>query len=137
MRLTEHNSYITLSANKIGVQPQELESVWDNIVAIQKKETPELAETDPMFTNKVMNKFDSKLDLINIEKARNIIMTREESIRHGQSWIDSLAQGNYVKANEAFPQFVKASYNSLLDNKGKEFLTKFAEKLKNSDKHSK
>ena len=64
-------------------------------------------------------------------------MAREEITRHGQEWIDSIAQGNYVKANEAFPKLVKASYNSILDSKGKEFIAKFSEKLKNSNQQSK
>lgn len=136
-RLDEHNSYITIKAGKVGMSPSDLESVWDTAIAQQKSETPELPETDPMFTKKVMDLFDKKVDMIHVEKARNIIMAREDSVRHGQDWLDSLAQNNYVKANEVFPNFVKSSYNSLIDSKSKEFLAKFAEKLKNSNKQSK
>jgi hypothetical protein len=132
-RLDEHNSYITLRSHKDGISPNVLEGVWDSAVSEQKTETPNLPETDPSFTRKVMEKFDSKADMIHIEKARSIIMAREDTVRHGQSWLDSLAQGNYVKANEVFPQFVKSSYNSLIDSQSKEFLAKFSEKLKNSN----
>jgi hypothetical protein len=136
-RLQEHNSYITLKANEVGIAPADLETAWDSAVSTQKIESPELPETDPMFTRKVMDKFDKQVDMIHVEKARSIIMAREESVRHGQSWVDALAQGNYVKANEVFPNFVKSSYNSIVDSKSKEFLAKFAEKLKNSNQQSK
>jgi hypothetical protein len=136
-RLAEHNSYITLKAHKVGLAPGDLEGAWDNSISQQKLATPELPETDPMFTRKVMDLFDQKVDAIHIDKARSIVMAREETTRHGQEWIDSIAQGNYVKANEAFPKLVKASFNSLLDSKGKDFLAKFSEKLKNSNQQSK
>ena len=136
-RLDEHNSYITLKANEVGLTPSDLEGAWDNSVTQQKTETPQLPETDPTFTRKVMDKFDKKVDMIHVEKARSIVMSREETVRHGQSWLDSLAQNNYVKANEVFPQFVKSSYNSIIDVQSKEFLAKFAEKLKNSNQQSK
>jgi hypothetical protein len=133
-RLAEHNSYITIKASKLGLSPSDLESVWDTSVVQQKQETPEITETDPMFTRKVMDRFDQKVDMIHIEKARSIVMAREDTTRSGQDWINSIAENNYVKANEAFPKFVKASYESLLGSKSKEFLAKFAEKIKNSDK---
>jgi len=133
----DENAYITLKAHKLGLSPEVLESVWISSESQQKMETPELPEKDQAFTRKVMDRFDKRVDMIHIEQARSIIMAREESVRHGQDWIDSLAQGNYVKANEVFPNFVKASYNNLIDAKSKEFLTNFAEKIKNSDTQSK
>lgn len=133
-RLVEHNSYITIKASKLGLPASDLASVWDTSVAQQKQVTPELPETDPMFTRKVMDMFDKKVDMIHIEKARSIVMAREDTVRSGQDWIDSIAQNNYVKANEAFPKFVKASYESMLNSKSKEFLSKFSDKLKNSDR---
>jgi hypothetical protein len=133
-RLDEHNSYITMKAHETGLSPNDLETVWDTSVTKQKQMTPELPESDPMFTRKVMGMFDREVDMIHVDKARNIVMAREEAKRSGQDWIDALAQNNYVKANDIFPNFVKSSYNSLIDSHSKEFMAKFAEKLKNSGK---
>jgi hypothetical protein len=131
-RLDEHNSYITLKADEIGLKPNELEPAWDSAVTKQKAETPDLPDTDPMFTRKVMDKFDQQVNDYYIHKARSIVMARENATQSGQEWINSLAQGNYVRANEYFPKFTKAAYDSLIDSRSKEFLAKFAEKLKKS-----
>lgn len=134
--LSEHNSYITIKADEIGIPPRDLIPAWDAAISQQRIETPDLPESDPMFTRKVMDNFDKKVNQFHVEKARNIVMARENVLKHGQEWINSIAQNNYIKANEEFPRFAKAAYEGLIDSKSKEFLAKFAEKLKNSSSKS-
>jgi hypothetical protein len=136
MKINEGNSYITLKADEVGMKPSELEPAWNDAISQQKIETPELSDKDPMFTRKVMDKFDQRVNDFYIQKARSMVMARENAIQHGQEWLNSLAQSNYVRANEYFPKFTKAAYESLVNSKGKEFMAKFAEKLKKSSSES-
>lgn len=123
-------SYIISKAHETGLPEDDLASAWDSAMVAQKADSPELPESDPMFIRKVMNRFDDTVNMIHVDKARSIVMAREESLRNGQEWINALAQNNYVTASSHFPKFVKSSYESMIDSKSKEFLTKFSEKLR-------
>jgi hypothetical protein len=130
MDLKEHMSYILLKSRETGISPEDLESVWKDCESSQKKDTPGIHYTDPIFTSKVMDRFDNKVNMVHVDKARRITMAREEFKRAGQSWVDALAQGNYVAAKEHFPNVVKSSFESLVDSRSKEFIAKFSEKLR-------
>lgn len=128
--LKEHMSYILLKSQETGISPDVLETVWADCENKQKIDNPELPQIDPAFTSKVMSKFDDKVNMMNVEKARSMIMAREEAKRVGQKWIDSLAQNNYVQAKEEFPKFVKSAFESIVNSKSKEFIEKFSDKLR-------
>lgn len=125
------NSYITLKASKIGLDPSDLEPVWNDSTNYVRETYPTLSHKDPSFVSKVMDAFDKKVDTFYLEKARRLIMQKEQVKRHGQEWVNALAKGNYVMASEAFPKLVQSSLDGLIDVESKEFLKKFADKIKN------
>jgi len=126
-----------MKAHETGIPADDLEVAWNGAISQQKTMTPELPETDPSFTRKVMDRFDNQVNMIHVDKARSIVMARESAIQNGQEWINALAQNNYVKASEHFPKFVNSSFESLVDSKSKEFMNKFSEKLRKSSSESK
>lgn len=130
-------SYIIMKAHETGIPADDLEVAWNSSMSQQKSQTPEIPESDPMFTKKVMDRFDNQVNMIHVDKARSIVMAREAAVQNGQEWINALAQNNYVKASEHFPKFVNSSYESLVNSHSKEFMNKFSEKLRKNSSESK
>lgn len=128
------NAFIISQSQETGVPVDTLNSLWERCEQIVHNTDKELQTTDPKFTTEVMKLFKEEIKLLDIHKAKEIVMAREEFTRHGQDWLNALATQNYVAAQGSFPKIMDAKVRSMINTKKEDVLKRFAEKIKEQNK---
>lgn len=92
-------------SGKTGLPVAQLEQFWD--IAVQKNS--KLSETkDTAFWTGVMKEFQTLIDRVDIEEAKNIMETREKYKEAANSFLNNIAEDNYTAAQESFKTMVDA-----------------------------
>jgi hypothetical protein len=86
-------------AMKTGLPQGQLEQFWE--LAVQKNSaTSDIKDT--AFWSGVMKEFQTLIDKVDIEEAKNIMETKEKYKEAANSFLNHLADDNYVGAEESF-----------------------------------
>jgi len=123
------NPFIIALSTKEDIPLDQLETIWDEAQNEVKSSNPDIIDTDMKFTNMVIEKVKEKVKKLDLLKVKEHLMSNENFKKHGQEWLNSLASENYVKAQDDFKKVTEAKLKSLINNKSKDILKNFAEKI--------
>jgi hypothetical protein len=124
------STLLTTMSIKTGLPKAQLAQFWD---LAQKKNSTKSQSKDTAFWANVMKDFQSLIDNVDIEEARNVMETREKYKEAANSFLNNLADDNYTEAQTAFKSMVDNRLNDNINAKAekycKEVLSKEAQKL--------
>lgn len=117
-------------AMKTGLPQGQLEQFWE--LAVQKNSaTSDIKDT--AFWSGVMKEFQTLIDKVDIEEAKNIMETKEKYKEAANSFLNHLADDNYVGAEESFKTMMDARLSDNIALRAEKYcqniLSKEAQKL--------
>jgi hypothetical protein len=121
VNLTESSATLLKTmAVKTGLPQAQLGQFWD--LAVQKN-TQKTQNKDPAFWGGVMKDFQSLLDKVDIEQARNIMETREQFKQSANEFLNHLAsdEANYIEAEKAFKTMGAARLQGNIEEKAEKY----------------
>lgn len=129
-QLNESSTLFTTMASKTGLPKAQLRQFWE--LAVQKNSSSNQPK-DTLFWSNVMKEFQSLIDKVDIEEARNIMTTREQYKSHASDFLNHIAEDNYTEAQKAFENMVSSRLNDNINARAEKYcqevLSKEAKKI--------
>jgi len=130
-QLTESSTTLLKTmAIKTGLPQGQLEQFWE--LAVQKNSAKSQIK-DTAFWAGVMTEFQTLIDKVDIEEAKNIMETKEKYKEAANSFLNNLAEDNYVGAEESFKTMMDTRLSDNISLRAEKYcqdiLSKEAQKL--------
>jgi len=117
-------------AIKTGLPQGQLEQFWE--LAVQKNSAKSQIK-DTAFWAGVMKEFQTLIDKVDIEEAKNIMETKEKYKEAANSFLNNLADDNYIGAEESFKTMMDTRLSDNISLRAEKYcqdiLSKEAQKL--------